>query len=88
MLYEQEQEAASPETETVVLHDVTKVDNTPGMVESKSMGTSSPIQRHNSEKRIYIDRGVGASPLVKSASETSLSDSEAKVCISLYLLHF
>ncbi|PWA66944.1 phosphoglycerate/bisphosphoglycerate mutase, active site protein [Artemisia annua] len=76
---EQEQEAASSEMETAVLHDVAKVDNTPGMFESKSMGTSSPIQRHNSEKRIYIDRGVGASPLVKSASEASLSDSEAKV---------
>nr|GEV28287.1 6-phosphofructo-2-kinase/fructose-2,6-bisphosphatase-like isoform X1 [Tanacetum cinerariifolium] len=73
-----EREAASPERETVVLPDAAEVYNTMGMVESKSMGTFSPIQRHNSEKGIYIDRGVGASPLVKSASETSLPDSEAK----------
>lgn len=53
------------------------------MVESKSVGTFSPLEKENSEEGVFVDRGVGSSRLVKSASATHLPASEAKV-YSLY----
>nr|XP_043610215.1 6-phosphofructo-2-kinase/fructose-2,6-bisphosphatase-like isoform X2 [Erigeron canadensis] len=58
--------------------DLTKVYHSPGMVESKSVGTFSPLQKQNSETILFVDRGVGSSRLVKSVSATHLPDSEAK----------
>ncbi|KAL7602621.1 6-phosphofructo-2-kinase/fructose-2,6-bisphosphatase isoform X1 [Lactuca sativa] len=49
-----------------------------GMVESKSVGTFSPLEKENSEEGVFVDRGVGSSRLVKSASATHLPASEAK----------
>ncbi|XP_042751433.1 6-phosphofructo-2-kinase/fructose-2,6-bisphosphatase isoform X2 [Lactuca sativa] len=48
------------------------------MVESKSVGTFSPLEKENSEEGVFVDRGVGSSRLVKSASATHLPASEAK----------
>ncbi|XP_071721282.1 6-phosphofructo-2-kinase/fructose-2,6-bisphosphatase-like isoform X2 [Rutidosis leptorrhynchoides] len=58
--------------------DLTKVFHSLGMVESKSVGTFVPIQKQNSETILFVDRGVGSSRLVKSASATHLPDSETK----------
>ncbi|KAL8215190.1 hypothetical protein R6Q57_004639 [Mikania cordata] len=72
-----EPEAVDPGRENVG-PDIAKMHHSPGMVESKSVGTFSPIQKQYNEKGIFVDRGVGSSRLVKSASVTSLPDSESK----------
>ncbi|XP_024973984.1 6-phosphofructo-2-kinase/fructose-2,6-bisphosphatase-like isoform X2 [Cynara cardunculus var. scolymus] len=58
--------------------DSPKVYYSPGMVESKSVGTFSVVQKQDGQKGLLVDRGVGSSRLVKSASATTLPDSEAK----------
>lgn len=56
------------------------------MVESKSVGTFSPLQKlQDSQRGLFVDRGVGSPRLVKSASASAFTsdlglDSEAKVC--------
>nr|XP_043635601.1 6-phosphofructo-2-kinase/fructose-2,6-bisphosphatase-like isoform X1 [Erigeron canadensis] len=57
----------------VVLPDPPKLFHPPGMVESKSAGTFSTIQRQDSHRGIYVDRGVGSPRLVKSASANALT---------------
>ena len=74
---EQEMEIAIPEPP--------KLFNPPGMVESKSLGTLSPLQKQDSHRGMFVDRGVGSPRLVKSASANTLTtstkpDSGAKVC--------
>lgn len=58
------------------------------MVESKSLGTFQSVQKQDSHKGLFVDRGVGSPRLVKSPSATTFTDlkndSEAKVCDSLY----
>ncbi|KAK9057550.1 hypothetical protein SSX86_022386 [Deinandra increscens subsp. villosa] len=66
----EEPEAVDPEP--------AKMHHSPGMVESKSVGTFSPIEKQYNEKGLFVDRGVGSSGLVKSASVTNLPDSESK----------
>ena len=74
----------------VVISDPSKVYSGSGMVESKSVGTFSPLQKQDSHRGLFVDRGVGSPRLVKSASATTFSfdlklDSETKVwmkCIS------
>ncbi|XP_076929135.1 6-phosphofructo-2-kinase/fructose-2,6-bisphosphatase-like isoform X2 [Bidens hawaiensis] len=62
----------------VVDPDPAKVHHSPGMVESKSVGTFSPIQKQYNEKAHFVDRGVGSYRLAKSTSVTNLPDSESK----------
>ncbi|XVF05767.1 hypothetical protein REPUB_Repub05bG0200800 [Reevesia pubescens] len=67
----------------VVIPDPSKVYSGSGMVESKSVGTFSPLQRQDSHRGLFVDRGVGSPRLVKSASTTTFSfdlklDSETK----------
>ncbi|XP_074567226.1 6-phosphofructo-2-kinase/fructose-2,6-bisphosphatase-like [Curcuma longa] len=55
----------------------------PGMVESKSVGTFSPVPKQDGQKGLFVDRGVGSPRLVKSASGGTLTfdlklDSETK----------
>lgn len=46
-----------------------------GMVESKSVGTFSHLQKQDSHRGLFVDRGVGSPRLVKSAStSTFISD--------------
>ncbi|KAI3788021.1 hypothetical protein L2E82_00615 [Cichorium intybus] len=45
---------------------------------SKSVGTFSPLEKEDGQQGLFVDRGVGSSRLVKSASATHLSDSESK----------
>ncbi|ONK62588.1 uncharacterized protein A4U43_C07F5670 [Asparagus officinalis] len=48
-----------------------------GMVESKSVGTFSPLQKQDGQRGLFVDRGVGSPRLVKSAS-ASLFNNELK----------
>ena len=70
--------------------DPSKVYTGSGMVESKSVGTFSPLQKQDGHRGLFVDRGVGSPRLVKSASATTFSidlklDSETKVCINIYI---
>ena len=70
--------------------DPSKVYTGSGMVESKSVGTFSPLQKQDGHRGLFVDRGVGSPRLVKSASATTFSidlklDSETKVCINVYI---
>ncbi|XP_060175800.1 6-phosphofructo-2-kinase/fructose-2,6-bisphosphatase isoform X2 [Lycium barbarum] len=63
--------------------DPTRVPSGSGMVESKSVGTVSSLQKQDSYRGLLVDRGVGSPRLVKSPCTTSLTldlkpDSDAK----------
>ncbi|XWS29040.1 hypothetical protein CRYUN_Cryun25bG0122500 [Craigia yunnanensis] len=67
----------------VVIPDPSKLYSGSGMVESKSVGTFSPLQKQDSHRGLFVDRGVGSPSLVKSASAATFSfdlklDSETK----------
>ncbi|KAK3137423.1 hypothetical protein QOZ80_5BG0452070 [Eleusine coracana subsp. coracana] len=47
---------------------VSKKVQTSGLVESKSVGTFTPLQKQDGQKGFFIDRGVGSLKLPKSAS--------------------
>ncbi|KVH94107.1 6-phosphofructo-2-kinase [Cynara cardunculus var. scolymus] len=57
----------------VVIPDPPKLLPLPGMVESKSVGTFSSLQKQDSHRGIFVDRGVGSPRLVKSASANTLT---------------
>ncbi|CAN1237457.1 hypothetical protein LINGRAPRIM_LOCUS1884, partial [Linum grandiflorum] len=52
----------------VVIPDSSLVYPGTGMVESKSVGTISPVQRQDSHRGLFVDRGVGSPRLTKSLS--------------------
>ncbi|XP_038980244.1 6-phosphofructo-2-kinase/fructose-2,6-bisphosphatase isoform X2 [Phoenix dactylifera] len=68
----------------VTIGDPTNIFPASGMVESKSVGTFSPLQKQqDGQKGLFVDRGVGSPRLVKSASASAFTsdlnlDSEAK----------
>ncbi|XP_072977195.1 6-phosphofructo-2-kinase/fructose-2,6-bisphosphatase-like [Typha angustifolia] len=67
----------------VTVTDPFKVIPAYGMVESKSVGTFSALQKQDGQRGFFIDRGVGSPRLVKSASANALTSdlklvSEAK----------
>ncbi|XVF68484.1 hypothetical protein PTKIN_Ptkin11bG0006500 [Pterospermum kingtungense] len=67
----------------VVIPDPSKVYSGSGMVESKSLGTFSPLQKQDSHRGLFVDRGVGSPRPVKSPSTTTFNfdlrlDSETK----------
>ncbi|XP_024025478.1 6-phosphofructo-2-kinase/fructose-2,6-bisphosphatase [Morus notabilis] len=57
----------------VVVPDPSKVYSSSGMVESKSVGTLSPLQKQDSHRGLFVDRGVGSPRLVKSSSTSTFS---------------
>ncbi|KAK8596531.1 hypothetical protein V6N13_001152 [Hibiscus sabdariffa] len=57
----------------VVIPDSSKVYSGSGMVESKSVGTFSPLQKQDSHRGLFVDRGVGSPRMVKSSSSTAFS---------------
>ena len=70
----------------VIVPDPSKIFQSSGMVESKSVGTFSPLQKQESQRGLFVDRGVGSPRLVKSSSSYIFStdlnlDNETKVCI-------
>ncbi|KAL5748122.1 hypothetical protein ACOSP7_025159 [Xanthoceras sorbifolium] len=67
----------------VIVPDPLKVYSASGMVESKSVGTFSSLQKQDSHRGLFVDRGVGSPRLVKSASANTFNidlklDSEAQ----------
>ncbi|KAK3206573.1 hypothetical protein Dsin_020619 [Dipteronia sinensis] len=67
----------------VIVPDPSNVYSGSGMVESKSLGTFSPLQKQDSHRGLFVDRGVGSPRLVKSASANTFNidlklDSETK----------
>ncbi|XP_028059161.1 6-phosphofructo-2-kinase/fructose-2,6-bisphosphatase-like isoform X4 [Camellia sinensis] len=52
----------------VMVPDPFKFYSGSGMVESKSVGTFSSLQKQDSHRGLFVDRGVGSPRLVKSAS--------------------
>ena len=69
----------------IIVPDSSQVYSGPGMVESKSVGTFSPLQKQDSHRGLLVDRGVGSPRLVKSASASTFTgdlrlDTETKVC--------
>ncbi|KAB2038723.1 hypothetical protein ERO13_D03G140100v2 [Gossypium hirsutum] len=57
----------------VIIPDPSKVYSGSGMVESKSVGTFSPLQKQDSYRGLFVDRGVGSPRLVKSSSSSTFS---------------
>ncbi|XP_042411386.1 6-phosphofructo-2-kinase/fructose-2,6-bisphosphatase-like [Zingiber officinale] len=63
--------------------DPPKLLQVPGMVESKSVDTFSPVPKQDGQLGLFVDRGVGSPRLVKSASAGTFTfdlklDSETK----------
>ncbi|XP_012079097.1 6-phosphofructo-2-kinase/fructose-2,6-bisphosphatase isoform X2 [Jatropha curcas] len=57
----------------VSIPDPSKVYSGSGMVESKSVGTFSPLQKHDGHRGLFVDRGVGSPRLVKSSSSSTFA---------------
>ncbi|XP_061356467.1 6-phosphofructo-2-kinase/fructose-2,6-bisphosphatase isoform X2 [Gastrolobium bilobum] len=57
----------------VIVPDPSKVFQSSGTVESKSVGTFSPLQRQESQRGHFVDRGVGSPRLVKSSTSNIFS---------------
>ncbi|XP_051143149.1 6-phosphofructo-2-kinase/fructose-2,6-bisphosphatase-like isoform X2 [Andrographis paniculata] len=57
-----------------------KLSSRSGLVESKSVGTLSSMQKQEGHRGLFVDRGVGSPRLVKSASEKTLyiNDTESE----------
>ncbi|XP_010521962.1 PREDICTED: 6-phosphofructo-2-kinase/fructose-2,6-bisphosphatase isoform X2 [Tarenaya hassleriana] len=55
----------------VSIPDPSKVFSASGTVESKSVGTHSPLQKQDCQRGLFVDRGVGSPRLVKSSSSSS-----------------
>nr|DAD26279.1 TPA_asm: hypothetical protein HUJ06_027747 [Nelumbo nucifera] len=77
-----DQSQSKKETEVMVT-DSSKIYSTSGMVESKSVGTFSPLQKQDGQRGLFVDRGVGSPRLVKSTSATTFAtelklDTESK----------
>ncbi|XP_039803338.1 6-phosphofructo-2-kinase/fructose-2,6-bisphosphatase-like isoform X2 [Panicum virgatum] len=53
--------------------DSSKKMQTSGLIESKSVGTFTPLQKPDGQKGLFIDRGVGSPKLPKSTSAGSLA---------------
>ncbi|XP_062171445.1 6-phosphofructo-2-kinase/fructose-2,6-bisphosphatase isoform X1 [Alnus glutinosa] len=57
----------------IVVPDSSRVYSGSGIVESKSVGTFSPLQKQDSHRGLLVDRGVGSPRLVKSASASTFT---------------
>ncbi|KAI3461661.1 hypothetical protein Pfo_018324 [Paulownia fortunei] len=53
--------------------DAAKLSSGSGLVESKSVGTFSSMQKQEGHRGLFVDRGVGSPRLVKSASATTFT---------------
>lgn len=67
-----------------VVSDPCKLLSVPGF-DSKSVGTFSPVPKQESQKGLFVDRGVGSPRLIKSAGACIFTfdrklDCETKVC--------
>ncbi|EYU45715.1 hypothetical protein MIMGU_mgv1a001851mg [Erythranthe guttata] len=65
----------------VIVPDTAKYSLAPGLVESKSFGAFSSMQKQEGHRGLFVDRGVGSPRLMKSASSFTVDlklDSESK----------
>ncbi|XP_042018034.1 6-phosphofructo-2-kinase/fructose-2,6-bisphosphatase-like isoform X1 [Salvia splendens] len=67
----------------VIVPETAKLSLESGLVESKSVGTSSNMQKHEGHRGLFVDRGVGSPRLLKSSSASTFAldvklDSESK----------
>lgn len=74
----------------VVVPDPSKVYQGSGMVESKSVGTFSPVQKQEGQRGLFVDRGVGSPRLVKPSSSSIFATdlnlgADTKVCMNEFL---
>lgn len=74
----------------VIVPDPSKEYSGSGMVESKSVGTFFPLQKQESHRGLFVDRGVGSPRLVKSASASTFAmdlklDDETKVYFRVHI---
>lgn len=78
----------------IIVPDPFKVFQSSGMVESKSVGTFSPLQKQESQRGLFVDRGVGSPRLLKSSSSSIFNtndlnlDNDTKVCTNDFHLLF
>lgn len=69
----------------ILVSDPSKTLPPSGMVESKSVGTFSPLQKQDGQKGLFVDRGVGSpqhveSPRTRTFPDELNSQPETKVC--------
>ncbi|KAE8667485.1 6-phosphofructo-2-kinase/fructose-2,6-bisphosphatase [Hibiscus syriacus] len=57
----------------VAIPDSSKVYSGSGTVESKSVGTFSPLQKQDNHRGLFVDRGVGSPRMVKSSRSAAFS---------------
>lgn len=57
----------------MIVPDPSRMYSGSGAIESKSVGTVSPLQKQDSHRGLLVDRGVGSPRLVKSASSSSFA---------------
>ncbi|PIA32389.1 hypothetical protein AQUCO_04500175v1 [Aquilegia coerulea] len=57
----------------VIIPDPSRLFPNSNTVELKSVGTSSPLQKQEGHKGLFVDRGVGSPRLAKSPSETTFA---------------
>ncbi|XP_057987570.1 6-phosphofructo-2-kinase/fructose-2,6-bisphosphatase isoform X3 [Hevea brasiliensis] len=57
----------------VSIPDPSRVYSGSGLVESKSVGTFSPLQKQDGHRGLFVDRGVGSPRLVKSSSSSTFA---------------
>ncbi|KAJ4979673.1 hypothetical protein NE237_010453 [Protea cynaroides] len=57
----------------VSVPDPSQVYCSPDVIESKSVGTFSPLQKQEGQRGFFVDRGVGSRRIVKSSSQTTFT---------------
>lgn len=72
--------------------DPAKTYSAAGMVETKSVGMVSAMQKQDSHRGLFVDRGVGSPRLAKSPSLANVtidhkSELDPKVCINIFILY-
>ena len=86
----------------VIVPETAKLSLGSGLVESKSVGTFSNMQKQEGHRGLFVDRGVGSPRLMKSSSSSAFAvdvklGSESKVCeksmilgltfLTMYIFH-
>lgn len=77
----------------VDIPEPSKVYQGSGMVESKLVGTFSPMQKQEGQRGLLVDRGVGSPRLVKSSTSSIFNTelnlgTETKVCFNNFYFSF
>ncbi|KAL2317464.1 hypothetical protein Fmac_031340 [Flemingia macrophylla] len=57
-----------------IIYRPSTVYQSPGMVKSQSVGSISPLQKEDHQRRLFVDRGVGFPRLIKSSSSHTFTN--------------